>query len=335
MNLVLFVVKKKTPMLSPITKKELKKHMVCKDHLVTKKDFSVLIDEETELLVTSPQPSPEEIGKYYESEEYNSHASETKSAFDKVYEFVKTINLKSKYSIIKDNSSMLKAESSKETSKPQHETHNPKPATRNSKHVTRNPKQSLLDIGCGAGDFLNFCKNKGWDVSGVEPTKKARDISESKLGVKISSSLSLEHFKDSSFEVVTMWHVLEHRFDIVETIAELKRIVKPGGLIIIALPNYRSYDAKFYKQYWAAYDVPRHLFHFTKKTIEILFAKNDIKLTKVYPMWFDSFYVSLISEKNMTGKMNPLRAIFIGLLSNLKAIFTKEASSLIYVSKQD
>ncbi len=132
-----------------------------------------------------------------------------------------------------------------------------------------------------------------------------------------------------------MWHVLEHRFDIVETISELKRIVKPGGLIIIALPNYKSYDAKFYKQYWAAYDVPRHLFHFTKKTIEILFEKNDLKLTKVYPMWFDSFYVSLISEKNMTGKMNPMRAIIIGLLSNIKAIFSKEASSLIYISKQD
>ncbi|MCK5907444.1 MAG: hypothetical protein KAG37_07625, partial [Flavobacteriales bacterium] len=147
-------------MLSPITQKELKKYMVCKDHLVTKKDFSVLIDEETELLVTSPQPSPEEIGKYYESEEYNSHASETKSAFDKVYEFVKTINLKSKYSIIKDNSSKLKAESSNEDSS--QENYTPQPATRNPKLETRNPKQSILDVGCGAGDFLNFCKNKGW-----------------------------------------------------------------------------------------------------------------------------------------------------------------------------
>ena len=292
-------------MLSPITQKELKEYMVCKDHLVTKNDFSILIDEETELLVTSPQPEVSEIGKYYESEEYNSHSNEVKSVFDKVYEFVKTINLKSKFSIIEKN------------------------------NVETQRIASLLDIGCGAGDFLNFCKNKGWEVSGVEPTEKAREISESKLGIKISSDLSLDHFDDASFDVVTMWHVLEHRFDIMETVAELKRIVKPGGLIIIALPNYKSYDAKFYKQYWAAYDVPRHLFHFTKKTIEIIFAKNNLKLSKVYPMWFDSFYVSLISEKNMNGKMNPLRAIFIGLLSNIKAIFSKEASSLIYVSKQD
>lgn len=279
--------------------------MVCKDHLVTKKEFNILIDEETELLVTSPQPEVSEIGKYYESEEYNSHSNEAKSIFDKVYEFVKTINLKSKYSIIE--SSKLNTQSSK----------------------------TVLDIGCGAGDFLNFCKNKGWSVSGVEPTDKAREISESKLDIKVSSDLSLNHFQDSSFDVVTMWHVLEHRYDIMETIAELKRIVKPGGLIIIALPNYKSYDAQFYKQYWAAYDVPRHLFHFTKKTIDIIFTKNNLKLSKIYPMWFDSFYVSLISEKNMNGKMNPLRAILIGMISNIKAIFNKEASSLIYVSKQD
>jgi len=292
-------------MLSPITQKELKQYMVCKDHLVTKKEFNILIDNETELLVTSPQPEVSDIGKYYESEEYNSHSAEAKSIFDKVYEFVKTINLKSKYSVI-------------------------------TKHQTPNAKhQTVLDIGCGAGDFLSFCKNKGWEVSGVEPTEKAREISETKLGIKISSNSSLNHFEDSSFDVVTMWHVLEHRYDIMETVSELKRIVKPNGLIVIALPNYKSYDAKFYKQYWAAYDVPRHLFHFTKKTIEILFAKNDLKLTKVYPMWFDSFYVSLISEKNKTGKMNLLRAIFIGTVSNLKAIFSKEASSLIYVSKQN
>lgn len=299
-------------MQSPITGKDLKEYMVCKDHLVTKNDFSILIDEETELLVTSPQPDVSEIGMYYESEEYNSHSDESKSLFDKVYEFVKTINLKSKYSIL--------------------EKHNVGVGRIN--NIEDKLKPSILDIGCGAGDFLNFCKNEGWNVNGVEPTKKARDITEKRIGVKVSPDMSLENFEDSSFDVVTMWHVLEHRFDIMETVAELKRIVKPNGLIVIALPNYKSYDAKFYKQYWAAYDVPRHLFHFTKKTIELVFDKNDLKLSKVYPMWFDSFYVSLISERNMTGKMNPIRAILVGLLSNIKALFSKEASSLIYVSKQ-
>ncbi|MCK5782247.1 MAG: class I SAM-dependent methyltransferase [Flavobacteriales bacterium] len=294
-------------MLSPITGKQLKNYMVCKDHLVSKTNFALLIDEETELLVTNPQPDPMEIGKYYESEDYNSHSAEAKSFFDKVYEFVKTINLKNKYSIIVESS---------------------KQQTRNNEQAT-----TILDIGCGAGDFLNFCKTKGWSVSGVEPSEKAREISESKLGIKINSDLSLNHFADSSFDVVTMWHVLEHRYDIMETMSELKRIVKPGGLIVIALPNYKSYDAKYYKKFWAAYDVPRHLFHFSRKTIEIIFKKNELELSKIHPMYFDSFYVSLISEKNMTGKMNPLRAIFIGLLSNMKALFSKEASSLIYVSK--
>ena len=231
-------------LISPISGNKLEDLMICKDHLVTKKDFTIKIDNETELLVTSPQPSVDEIGSYYESDEYNSHSDEAKSIFDKVYEFVKTINLKSKYSIISENLDEV---------------------------------GSVLDIGCGAGDFLNFCKNKGWSVSGVEPTKKAREISEQKLGIKINRELSLEHFEDNSYDVVTMWHVLEHRFDIMETVAHLKRIVKPGGLIIIALPNYKSYDAKFYKQFWAAYDVPRHLFHFSRKTMEIIFQKNQLK----------------------------------------------------------
>ncbi|MEN8137245.1 MAG: class I SAM-dependent methyltransferase [Bacteroidota bacterium] len=285
---------------SPISGNNLKDLMVCKDHLVTKNDFSLLIDEETELLVTNPQPSQDEIGRYYESDEYNSHSDEERSFFDKVYNFVKSVNLKSKYSIIDNNFDGV---------------------------------GEVLDIGCGAGDFLNFCKTKGWSVSGVEPTKKAREISEKKLGIKINGDSSLESFEDNSFDVVTMWHVLEHRYDIMETVAHLKRIVKPGGLIIIALPNYKSYDAKYYKQFWAAYDVPRHLFHFSRKTIDIILQKNELKLSKIYPMWFDAFYVSLISEKNRSGKMNPLRAIFVGLLSNLKAVFSKEASSLIYLSK--
>ncbi|MCK5825256.1 MAG: class I SAM-dependent methyltransferase [Ichthyobacteriaceae bacterium] len=287
---------------SPINGKPLKEFLICNDHLVTKKQFRVLIDTETELLVTSPQPSVENIGAYYESEEYNSHADSdgATSIFDKVYEFVKSINLKSKYSIINKNF---------------------------------NTAGNILDIGCGAGDFLNFCKNKNWEVSGVEPTEKARLISEKKLGVNISTDLSLNSFADNSFDVVTMWHVLEHRFDVMETVAHLKRIAKPGGLIIIALPNYKSYDAKYYKQYWGAFDVPRHLFHFSKKTIEIILSKNNLNLTKVHPMWFDSFYVSMISEKNKTGKMNPIKAVFIGLISNIKAIYTKEASSLIYEVK--
>ena len=287
-------------MKSPISGKELEEIKICKDHLVTKDDFSLYIEKETELLVTYPQPRPEEIGKYYESEEYNSHSDKAVTTFDKVYEFVKTINLNSKYSKIGRDFSGV---------------------------------GSILDIGCGAGDFLYLCKSKGWIVGGVEPTEKARNISENKLDIKIYSSIDLTIIPDNSYDVITMWHVLEHRYDIMETISNLKRIVKPGGLLIIAVPNYNSYDAEFYKEYWAAYDVPRHLFHFTRKTIEIIFDKNDLKLSRIYPMWFDSFYVSLISEKNMTGKMNVIRAIYIGIISNLKALFTKQTSSIIYTSK--
>ena len=128
-----------------------------------------------------------------------------------------------------------------------------------------------------------------------------------------------------------MWHVLEHVPDVQKQITELKRLLKPNGTIIIAVPNFNSYDAKHYGVFWAAFDVPRHLTHFSKTAIKMLFQKERIDLINVLPMKFDSFYVSLLSEKYKTGKMNYLIAFLTGLLSNAKANKTKEYSSHIYV----
>lgn len=288
-------------MISPISNNKLKPFIECKDHLVTNENFSILIDEETELLVTNPQPTESEINKYYESEEYNSHSEKSNSLFDKIYEFVRVINIKNKYSIIEKNI---------------------------------DTKGNILDIGCGTGDFLEFCKSKKWNIHGIEPNKKAREISEKKINIDINPNTSIKKLPDESFDVITMWHVLEHRYDIIDTIKNLKRIIKPNGIIIIALPNYKSFDAKYYKRYWAAYDVPRHLFHFSRKTIDYIFQKNNLFLKKTYPMYFDAFYVSMISEKNKTKKLNPIKAIFIGFISNLFSLFSKESSSLIYIAKK-
>lgn len=288
-------------MISPISNNKLKPFIECKDHLVTNEKFSILIDEETELLVTNPQPTESEINKYYESEEYNSHSEKSNSLFDKIYEFVRVINIKNKYSIIEKNI---------------------------------DTKGNILDIGCGTGDFLEFCKSKKWNIHGIEPNKKAREISEKKINIDINPNTSIKKLPDESFDVITMWHVLEHRYDIIDTIKNLKRIIKPNGIIIIALPNYKSFDAKYYKRYWAAYDVPRHLFHFSRKTIDYIFQKNNLFLKKTYPMYFDAFYVSMISEKNKTKKLNPIKAIFIGFISNLFSLFSKESSSLIYIAKK-
>jgi 2-polyprenyl-3-methyl-5-hydroxy-6-metoxy-1,4-benzoquinol methylase len=267
------------------------------DHSVSKELFDLLLDEELQLLKTHPQPSLEQLPSYYESEDYISHTDSKRTLFEKLYHFVKTNALKSKVTLI-----------SKE-----------------------NPlKGNLLDIGAGTGDFLKHAKKSGWNCIGIEPNEKAKNIAVSK-GVNFINIL--EELDNNSFDVITMWHVLEHVPDLENQIKTLKRLLKPNGTIFIAVPNYNSFDAKHYKSFWAAYDVPRHLWHFSKSSIQKLVAKENLKLYEVKPMWFDSFYVCLLSEKYKTGKMNFIKGFFYGFLSNCSGIVKKEFSSHIYIIK--
>ncbi|WP_264560009.1 class I SAM-dependent methyltransferase [Flavobacterium sp. N2270] len=267
------------------------------DHSVSKESFDLLFNEEYEILKTTPQPSLEKLPFYYESEDYISHTDSKRTLFEKVYHLVKSNALKSKVNLI-------------------------------TKLIPQ--KGTILDIGSGTGDFLMTAKNNGWNIKGLEPNLKAKQIAVSK-GVVFEEDL--ESIADNSIDVITMWHVLEHVPNLDEQFTQLKRIVKPNGYIVIAVPNYKSFDAKYYKSFWAAYDAPRHLWHFSKTTIQKLAANYNLELEKVKPMWFDSFYVSLLSEKYKTGKMNFVKGFLIGLTSNVVGIFKNEFSSHIYIIK--
>ena len=275
-----------------------KKHfLTVTDYSVSKETFELYYDQELDMLITSPQPSLENLGRYYESNDYISHTDSKRSIFEKAYHFVKGIALKNKLNLINNCSSS---------------------------------KGNLLDIGAGTGDFLLTAKQNGWNTIGVELSEKAKGIA---IGKGIQFSDSTEELESNSFDVITMWHVLEHVPNLEIQIKELKRLVKPNGTIIIAVPNFKSYDANYYGKFWAAFDVPIHFWHFSKTAIKLLFEKEDIKLEKVLPMKFDSFYVSLLSEKYKNGKMNFVKAIWIGLVSNWKANWSLEYSSHIYVLK--
>ncbi|MGN7812270.1 class I SAM-dependent methyltransferase [Flavobacterium sp. 22076] len=277
-----------------------KKHfLTVKDHSVSKEIFDLYYDENLDMLITSPQPDLENLGRYYESEDYISHTDNKRSVFEKAYHFVKSIALKNKLNLINSEQSQ---------------------------------KGKILDIGAGTGDFLLTAKNDGWNVIGIEPSDRAKNIAKQKGISFAEETASLEN---NSFDVITMWHVLEHVPNLELQIQELKRLLKPTGTLIVAVPNFKSFDAEHYGEFWAAFDVPIHFWHFSKKAIKSLFEKVDIKLEKILPMKFDSFYVSLLSEKYKTGKMNFVRAFFIGLRSNLKASSTKEYSSHIYVLKNN
>jgi 2-polyprenyl-3-methyl-5-hydroxy-6-metoxy-1,4-benzoquinol methylase len=275
-----------------------KKHfLTVKDYSVSKETFDLYYDETLDMLITHPQPSIENLGKYYESEDYISHTDNKRSLFEKLYHFIKSIALKNKLNLIN-------------SLQPQ--------------------KGKILDIGAGTGEFLSVAKNDGWQTIGVEPSDRAKAIAINK-GVSFVEETS--ELENHSFDVISMWHVLEHVPDLDKQIKELKRLLKPTGTLIIAVPNFKSFDAKHYGKFWAAYDVPIHFWHFSKKAIKLLFEKEEMKLEKVLPMKFDSFYVSLLSEKYKSGKMNFIKAFFTGLQSNWKAKRNFEYSSHIYILK--
>jgi 2-polyprenyl-3-methyl-5-hydroxy-6-metoxy-1,4-benzoquinol methylase len=277
-----------------------KKHfLTVKDFSVSQEIFELFHDEVLDMLITHPQPSLDVLGKYYESADYISHTDSKRSIFEKAYHFVKNIALKNKLNLI---------------------------------NSYQPSKGLILDIGAGTGDFLNVAQNVGWKTVGVEPSDKAKAIAKNK-GVSFVENTS--ELESHTFDVISMWHVLEHVPNLEEQIKELKRLLKPSGTLIVAVPNFKSFDAKHYGNFWAAYDVPIHFWHFSKTAIQKLFAKENMTLEKVLPMKFDSFYVSLLSEKYKTGKMNYFKAFFIGLQSNWKAKQKMEYSSHIYILKNN
>ena len=274
-----------------------KSFITVKDFSVSGESFSLLLNEEYQILKTHPQPTLYKLGSYYEFEDYISHTDGKRTLFEKMYHFIKRKAIRDKVSLINSYQPL---------------------------------KGRILDIGAGTGDFLLECKNQNWEILGIEPNDKAKGIA---IGKGINFGDTIEKLESNSFDVITMWHVLEHVPDVEHQVAELKRLLKPSGTIIIAVPNFKSYDAKYYKEFWAAYDVPRHLWHFSKTAIEKLFDKQNMNLEDIKPMWFDSFYVSLLSEKYKSGKMNFISGFFIGLISNVSGLFKKEFSSHIYVLK--
>ncbi|WP_127136046.1 class I SAM-dependent methyltransferase [Flagellimonas oceanensis] len=267
-----------------------------KDFSVSGEAFELYRDEGLDMLVTKPQP--QNLGPYYESEDYISHTDAKSTLTDRLYQLVKAKNLKDKVQLIENQYVKSK---------------------------------SLLDLGAGTGDFLITAQNSGFRVTGIEPNAKARKLAEQK-GVHLQESL--KEVSGQKFQAITLWHVLEHLPNLEEQITTLANLLEEDGVLVIAVPNFKSFDAKHYKSYWAAFDVPRHLWHFSKTSIAKLFAPHQMEVVKIKPMWFDAFYVSMLSEKYKGNKLYLISAFFVGLWSNFRAIFTKEHSSLIYILKR-
>lgn len=300
---------------SPLNSQSLEVLFQCKDYAVSQEEFSILKDKEADLLVTSPQPAGEDLHKYYESADYISHTDSQKTVIDQMYQWVKKRALNSKLILV---------------------------------DYLAQEKGNLMDIGCGTGDFLVACKKNGWNTTGIEPNEKARKLGLEKLESSSGQNTDGSIFQDikeyretvekdkgeTKFDVITLWHVLEHVPVVTEYVKELHNLLADNGTLVVAVPNHKSYDAKIYGKFWAAYDVPRHLWHFSKRSISLLFSQVQMEIIEIKPMKWDAFYVSLLSEKYKNGKVNYLKAFYNGLVSNRNGKATGEYSSLIYVLKK-
>lgn len=272
----------------------------CKDYTVSQEMFSIVSCKSCGFKFTNPRPEDSLIGNYYKAESYVSHTNTKKGLINKLYHAVRSYTLKKKVGMINS-------------------------------YVSRG---TILDYGCGTGMFLKACQENGWETFGMEPDDSARKIaSEQGLNVFSDKARIQTYITDKQFSAITLWHVLEHVTDMSETLSFFKAKLKKDGVLIIAVPNHVSFDARYYKEFWAAYDVPRHIHHFDVKSMSSLLKYNGFELVETKGMKFDSFYVSMLSEKYKTGSMNLFKAFLTGLKSNFKAKDSTEYSSTIYVFK--
>lgn len=272
----------------------------CKDYFLSYEVFSISQCKSCGFRFTNPRPDNKELEKYYNSVNYISHSEKPETLLENIYHIVRKQSLNKKFNLI---------------------------------NKFKNGK-TILDIGCGTGEFINIFKLRNWEVNGIEPNKIAREIALKKYGLEIFDESHLNNFQDREFDVISMWHVLEHVYNTDLQINQIKRILKDDGIVVIAVPNSASLDAQLYKQYWAAYDVPRHLYHFTKKAVIELLSKYNFEVNNILPMKFDAYYISMLSEKYMKGKNNYLRAFLNGMKSNIYAKKENNYSSLIFICQK-
>lgn len=275
--------------------------LTAKDHTVSGSNFAIWHCNDCSARFTQDIPGQDEIGAYYASENYISHSDTKKGIVNSLYHIVRKRTLRSKLKLVEAK--------------------------------VGKKKGSILDIGCGTGAFLHTMQQAGWQITGLEPDATARQKATELYGISPAAPDQLFQLQSGSFDAISMWHVLEHVHELHAYVKQLNNLLADNGRIFIAVPNYTSYDASAYAENWAAYDVPRHLYHFSPASMKGLLQQYGLKLLECKPMWFDSFYVSMLSEQYKNGKPGLLKASWQGLVSNLKTIgHPKNCSSVIYIA---
>jgi 2-polyprenyl-3-methyl-5-hydroxy-6-metoxy-1,4-benzoquinol methylase len=271
-----------------------------KDHTVSGETFTITECKDCTVRFTRDVPDAASISPYYKSENYISHTNTSKGLINRLYQSVRKRTLKQKRKLVQKALGMQQG--------------------------------ALLDVGSGTGAFVKYMQQNGWQVTGLEPDADARKVATEVNKVTLQDISMFYELPPFSFDAITLWHVMEHVHDLQQYVQQLKNLLKINGRLFIAVPNYTSADAAVYKENWAAYDVPRHLYHFSPKSMQVLMERNGLKLLDHKPMWYDSFYISLLSSQYKNGKASLVGAFLNGLRSNYKAMGdVKKCSSVIYV----
>jgi len=278
-------------------------YLKCEDHTVSHEIFNIVQCARCNFLITSPSPDPDKLDQYYLSEQYISHAVSHRTLQEKLYKHARSYTLSWKLKLINH-------------------------------HRPQSRIPTLMDFGCGTGQFLRKSQQAGWKITGVEPSTPAREEANRLTNATITASIDSNSGQLN--DVITLWHVLEHIPNLNDTISTLKKLLQPAGTLFIAVPNPESWDAQQYSRFWAGYDVPRHLWHFTQRNMTALLKKHQLKLLNTIPMKLDAFYVSLLSEKYQHHSLpyTFAKASINGLRSNFHARRENQYSSLIYLAQQ-
>jgi SAM-dependent methyltransferase len=278
-------------------------HLRCTDHFISKEVFRIDKCADCGFEFTQDYPEEREIGKFYESEDYISHSDTSEGFSNKLYRLIRKIMLLKKMAIIRK--------------------------------VTGLDSGNILDIGSGTGYFGNTMKRAGWKVKGIEINEKARSYSINQFGLECCSPEYISALQPDSFDCITLWHVLEHFHDPFRYASAIYSLLRPEGVCVIALPNSSSCDAKHYGSFWAAYDVPRHLWHFNPDSLRHFSEKTGFSTVTWGNLPLDVFYISSLSEKYKGSGLSFLRGITKAMLFAIISAFKKEkSSSLIYILRK-
>lgn len=276
----------------------------CKDHSISKEVFNIWDCKTCSLRYTYPVPEEAGVGKYYNAENYISHSNTSKGVINKLYKAARGFTLSEKRRFVQRQTGLARG--------------------------------TLLDVGTGTGGFLSKMEKSGWQTTGIEPDYQAREKAYMLYKLPVFEPSHLFQLKEDSFDAITLWHVLEHVYDLHGYFGQFSKLLKTSGLLFIAVPNYTSYDAQFYGEYWAAYDVPRHLYHFSPTSVKLLAQMHGFRIIKQKAMWLDPIYISMLSEQYAHGRMRIISGFIRGTVGVLATVFNRDkCSSLIYVLKKE